>query len=224
MFDGPEVVAGRELDVLGDVDDHRPGATRLGDVERLVQHAGEIVHVLHEPVVLGARTRDADRIALLKGVVADQVGRHLTGNADDGNGIHQRVREAGDGVGGAGAGRHERDTHLAGRARVALGSVQRPALLAHEDVLDLVLLEQLIVDRQHRAAGIAENVLDALVDERRDHHLGARHRACHRSTPDKNAAQGACEVKRFPKVRGRRRSPMTGNLGDQSCPVNLKDH
>ena len=41
--------------------------------------------------------------------------------------------------------------------------MERTALLAHQDVLHLILLEQLVVDRQYGAAGIAENVLDALI-------------------------------------------------------------
>ena len=48
-------------------------------------------------------------------------------------------------------------------------------LVPHQDVLHLVLLEQRVIDRQHRAAGIAENVLDALIGERRDHHFRAGH-------------------------------------------------
>ena len=44
--------------------------------------------------------------------------------------------------------------------------------------LTLVLLEQRVVDRQHRAAGIAEQVLDALVLQRLDDHLGAGHLSC----------------------------------------------
>ena len=38
-----------------------------------------------------------------------------------------------------------------------------------------VLLEQRVVDRQHRAARIAEDVLDALIGERLDHHFRAGH-------------------------------------------------
>ena len=38
-----------------------------------------------------------------------------------------------------------------------------------------LLLDDRVVDRQHRAAGIAEDVLDALVGERLDDHLGAGH-------------------------------------------------
>ena len=42
-------------------------------------------------------------------------------------------------VGRAGAGRAETDAHLAGRARVAVGSVGRALLVAYEDVLDTAL-------------------------------------------------------------------------------------
>jgi hypothetical protein len=45
----------------------------------------------------------------------------------------------------------------------------------HQDVLHFVLLEQRVVDRQHRAAGIAKNVLDALIGERCHHHFCAGH-------------------------------------------------
>ena len=62
-----------------------------------------------------------------------------------------------------GPGGHQHAADLAGRARIALGRVHRALLVAHQDVLDLVLLEQRVVDRQHRAARIAEQVLDALV-------------------------------------------------------------
>ena len=172
---GAGVGAGGELHVLGNVDHDGAGAAGAGDVERLVQDAREIVDVLHQPVVLGAGARDADRVALLEGVVADQVRGHLAGDAHDGNGIHQRVGEAGDGVGGAGPGGDQHHADLAGRARVAFRGVHRAALLAHQHVLDLLLLEQLVVDRQHGAAGIAEDVLDTLVGQRPDHHLGARH-------------------------------------------------
>src|SRR3712207_7843623 len=39
----------------------------------------------------------------------------------------------------------------------------------------LVLLEQRVVERQHRPAGIAEDHLDALVDQRLDDDLRSRH-------------------------------------------------
>ena len=60
-----------------------------------------------------------------------------------------------------GPGGHQRDADLLGRPRVAVGRVHRALLVAHQHVLDLVLLEQRVVDEQHRAARIAEDVLDA---------------------------------------------------------------
>jgi hypothetical protein len=45
-------------------------------------------------------------------------------------------------------------------ARVGVGGMNRGLFVAHEDVLDLVLLVQLVVDIEYRAAGIAPNKLD----------------------------------------------------------------
>src|SRR5262249_33705532 len=89
----------------------------------------------------------------------------------------------GDGIGGAGAGGHQHTANLAGRAGIAFGRVHGALLVADQDVAELVLLEQLIIDRQHRSARIAEKVLDALVGQGLDHHLGAGHFPCHVETP-----------------------------------------
>ncbi|MGY2938014.1 hypothetical protein ACVWZ6_007616 [Bradyrhizobium sp. GM6.1] len=51
----------------------------------------------------------------------------------------------------------------------------RALLMPNQDVLDLALLEDLVVDREHRAAGVAENVGHAMIDERADDHRGAGH-------------------------------------------------
>ncbi len=51
-------------------------------------------------------------------------------------------------------------------AGIALGCVHRPLLVAHEDVLHRVLVKQRVVDRKHRAAGIAEERVHALILER----------------------------------------------------------
>ena len=116
----------------------------------------------HEIIVLGAMAGDADRVGFLEGVRADQMGRHLAGDADQRNGIHQGVGEAGDGVGRAGAGGDEQAADLAGRAGVAFRRMGRALLVAHQYVLDLGLMEKRVIDRQDRAAGIAEQGRHAL--------------------------------------------------------------
>jgi hypothetical protein len=60
--------------------------------------------------------------------------------------------------------------------------VNRPLLVADKNVAHMVLLEKRVVDRQYGAAGIAENHIDALVDQRLDEdlrpdHLLRRHHA-----------------------------------------------
>jgi hypothetical protein len=176
------IARGRDLDVLGQVDDDRAGAAGGGDVERLVDRLADLGRVLHQIVMLGAVAGDADRVAFLKGVGADQMGRHLAGDDDDRDRIHQRVGDAGDGIGRAGAGGHQDDAGLAGRTGIALGSVDRALLMADEDVADALLLEQRVVDRQDRAAGIAEHHLDPEVGQGLDQNLRAtqlgRHRFC----------------------------------------------
>ena len=107
---GLEIGALGELDVLRDVDDNRAGTAAPGDVERLVQNARQIGDVLHQIIVLGAGPRDADRVAFLERVVADQMGRHLPGDADDRDRIHQRIGEAGHRIGRARAGCHQQRT------------------------------------------------------------------------------------------------------------------
>src|SRR6185437_3605347 len=60
-------------------------------------------------------------------------------------------------------------------ARIAFGGVTRTLLMPHQDVLDIALLENLVIDRKHRAAGIAKEVFHAVIDERADDHRGAGH-------------------------------------------------
>src|ERR1700742_715117 len=48
-------------------------------------------------------------------------------------------------------------------------------LVPNQDVLDLALLENLVIDRKHRATGIAEEVLDAMIDQRAHDHGCAGH-------------------------------------------------
>ena len=87
-------------------------------------------------------------------------------------------------IAGRAGGRPGRDQHaadLAGRARIAFGGVDRALLVAHQDVADLLLLKKGVVDRQHRPARIAEDMLGPLVGERLDHHFGAGHLFAHLS-------------------------------------------
>ena len=89
---------------------------------------GKVVNVLNQVIVFGARSRDAGSVGLLKCIVANQVRRHLAGDADQRDAIHQRIGQAGHRIGGAGAGRHQDHPDLAGGAGVSFGGVDGAAL------------------------------------------------------------------------------------------------
>ena len=160
-------------DVLGEVDDDRAGAAAAGDVEGLVDGAGEVGAALDEVVVLGGGAGDAGGVGFLEGVVADEVGGDLAGEADDGDAVHEGVDEAGDGVGRAGSGGDEDAADAAGAAGVAFGGVDGGLFVADEDVADAVLLVERVVDGEDGTAGVAEDGVDALVAQRAEEDLGA---------------------------------------------------
>ena len=174
-----------------------------------MQHAGQIVHILDQPIMLGAGARNTDRIAFLEAVRADQRGRNLSGDADQRNGIHQRILKRRHRICGTGTRRHQHHAALAGRARIALGCMARTLLVANEDVLNLFLLEKLVIDRQHRTSRIAEDMLHSIVLEGLQHHFGARHLAacarllslCHRSSRLSIISSGAGRLNSFGAIK-----------------------
>ena len=144
-------------------------------MERLVQRVRQIGDVLHQIIVFGAGPGDADGVAFLEGVVADQMRRHLPGEDDDGDRVAERVGQAGHRVGRARTGRDQNRADLAGRARIAFGGVHGALLVPHQNMVHFVLLKQRVVDRQHCTARIAKKMLDALIGQCRDHHFRAGH-------------------------------------------------
>ena len=161
------------LHVLGQIDHDRTGTSAAGDIKCFLDDARDVLDVLDQEIVLGARTRDADEVRFLKSVVADHRGRNLAGQHDHRGGIHVGVGDAGDGVGRAGAGGNEHDAGPSADARIALGHVSRALFVADEDVLDL-RVEESVVGRQDRAAGIAEDDIDAFGNQALDNDLCSR--------------------------------------------------
>jgi hypothetical protein len=176
-----DVKAAGELHVLRQVDHHRARTAVRGHVEGLVQDARQVVDGFDEIVVLRAVARDADRVAFLERVRADEVGRHLSGDAHDRDRIHHRIGETRHRVRGARPRGHENDADLARGTGIAFRRMHGALLVAHQDVLDLLLMEKRVVDRQHRPARIPEDVLDPLILQGADHHVRPGHHLAHLS-------------------------------------------
>ena len=153
-------------DVFRKIDQNRARATGCSNMKCLDHGGLQLGTLFHQIVMLGTGTGDAGCVGFLKGVVANQVGRHLPGQADHRHGIHQRVGQACNRIGSAGAGCNENDTGLAGRTGITLSGMDCRLFVTNEDVLDLVVLEQSVINRKNGTARIAEYDLDTLVLER----------------------------------------------------------
>jgi hypothetical protein len=148
-------------DVLGDVDVHRAGAAGGREVRGLGEGVGQILHAHHEVVVLDARHRDPGRVGLLEAVLADQVARHVAGDEQRRHRVHVGVLDRGHEVRRAGPGGRQRAAEAPAGARVAVRGVAAALLVADEDVVDLGVRGEAVVEREHDAAGVAEDGVDA---------------------------------------------------------------
>jgi len=163
-----------------DVDDDRSGATRGGDIERLLDDARQVFHVLDEIIVLGDGPRDPRDVGLLKSVVADHLRRDLAREDDKRNRIHIGRGDAGHQVGRSRAGGRDHHTDPARGAGVTVRGVHRSLFVPREIEIER-RIEQLMEDGNDRAARIAENMLHSLLLEGFNDNLSTRH--FHGSSP-----------------------------------------
>ncbi len=84
---GPHEFRTRLHNVFGQIDQHGTGASGASQIERLTQSTGQFADVLDQEVVLGAWAGDAHDVYFLKGIVADELGGHLSRDDDHGDGI-----------------------------------------------------------------------------------------------------------------------------------------
>ena len=105
--------------------------------------------------------RDADDVRFLERVLSNIRVRDLSRDADERHGIDVRRRDARDEVPRARARRRKDDADLARRAGIAVGRMDRALLVPRQHMRKFHLVD-CIIQRQHRAARIAEHDIDAL--------------------------------------------------------------
>ena len=126
--------------------------------------------------MLHDRGRDVEDVGLLESIFAQHPAHRLAAEDDHRNAVHLRRHEAGDGVASARAGGDENDGGLAGGAGVAVSHVNGTLLMADENELHVRLHGlQRIKDRDGRATGVAEDILNAEIGEGFDERLRAVH-------------------------------------------------
>ena len=76
--------------IFGDVDEDRTGTAGSSDVEGFVDGWSDVFDAGDQVVVLGDGKRRAGDVGFLESVGTDRGASDLSGNGDDGHGIHHR--------------------------------------------------------------------------------------------------------------------------------------
>ena len=163
------------LNIAGNVDMHRAGTAGGGDVECLLDDAGQLGGILDQIGVLGKGRHGAGDVHLLKDVAAQQVAGNLAGNGHHRDGVHVGRGNTGDEVGGAGARGHHTHAHLAGDAGITGCHMARVLLGTHQRIADLGRGTQNIHSRTDRRAGVAKHALYLLTQKGLHQNLCACH-------------------------------------------------
>src|ERR1700733_325818 len=173
------------LRVLRYIHKYRTWTPGFCDLQGFADGGGDVFGAGDEEVVLGGGQGDAGDVDLLKRVAPEDFAADLAGDRHNGNAIEHGGGDAGDEVGGTGAGGGDADADLAGGAGVAVGHVRGALLVAHEDVVDGELAQG-VVGGEDGSARVAEDFVHALAgqsgpDDFGSGELGVSIFVCHRS-------------------------------------------
>ena len=164
LFGG--VLALSRRNVLGNVDEHRAFPPGIGQVKGFPDSVRQLSNVLDNVIVLGDGNGDPSDVHFLEGVQAQGRTAHIAGNGYHRHRVHIGGGQAGNQVGGPGAGGGDHHAGAAGAPGVAVGGMAGALFVGGEDVADFVaVFIQRIVDVQHRTAGITEHRVHTLLQQ-----------------------------------------------------------
>ena len=90
-----------ELHVLGQVDQHRPGAAATREPEGLAHNFRQGIDLAHQEAVLDHRQAHAEHVDFLERIGAHQRSRYLSGDHHHRHRVQHRIGDAGEQVGRA---------------------------------------------------------------------------------------------------------------------------
>ena len=158
--------------VGGNVNDHRAGTSAACPMKAFGNGFGNFVDGANQAAPLGQRESDAENICLLKRIGSDERAPDLPGDADQGNGIHLGISNAGDEIGRAGTAGGHSHADFPGNTRIAFGGEHGALLVAREDVAHAAAFEG-VVQRHDRAAGVAKDQVYAFRPQALQDYVGS---------------------------------------------------
>ena len=174
-------IDGHRLHIERDIEPDGAGAAFVGEVHRFIEMVGDGVGVRDRHRVFGDGLHDVDDADFLiaelaqAGAFLDIRAFYLAGEKQAWRRIQPRAGEAGDGVGGAGAGGDHAHAKPAGDPRIGFRRDGGGLLVQVSDEGDVFALAQRIVEMHRAAAGDEEDMLYVLFSDALKHIVGKLH-------------------------------------------------
>ncbi|MNJ58484.1 hypothetical protein D3C77_541170 [compost metagenome] len=146
--------------VLRNVDQHRPLAPRIGDVECLMNDTRQLLYAANQIAMLRNRHRNAGNIRFLEGIRSDQTGYDVPGDNHQRNRVHERCSNTGDRVRRPRSRSCDTYPYFAARPCIAVSRMNRSLLMSCQQVMKVVKSIQRIIDVQYGPAWVSEDAFD----------------------------------------------------------------
>ena len=150
----------RLSNIFRNIDDNGARTAAGGNLEGFFNRISQLANIGNQEVVFDTRAGNADRIHFLERICTDEGIAHLAADDDQGDGIAVRGSNAGQCVGYARAGSYQGHADFAADAGIGICRMYGCLLMAGQNVLEFVELENGIVDFDNRTTGIAEYVFN----------------------------------------------------------------
>ena len=162
-------------DIDGQGHEYRPGRRLVGDLEGALQDRAQLIGRLDLHAPLGDGGGDGREIVAEHGIAQAEPRILLARGHDHRRVVLERAVDHADGI--AEAGRHVKvhESRLAARLGIEVRGTCRHALVQMHDVLDLRIVEQRVEQRALGGAGIAEDAIDAVIEQRLEEYLTTAH-------------------------------------------------
>ena len=155
-----------DLHILGHINQNRAGTAGLGQPEGFPDGICQLINGADKEIVLGDGQGHAGNIDFLETIGADDGSGHVAGNGNQRDGIDVSGGNAGDQVGGTGAGGGDTDADLTGGSCVAVSGVGSALFMGSKDVFQFPLIfVQGIVDIDDLTTGVAKDHVGALFNQ-----------------------------------------------------------
>ena len=155
--------------------EHRTGRRLVGDLEGALQDRAELVGALDLHAPLGDGRRDRREVVAEHGIAQPHARVLLARRHHHRRVVLERAVDHADRVAEARRHMQVHEGRLAARLGVEVGRADRDALMQVHDVLQARIVEQRIEQRALGRAGIAEDALDAVIDEGLHQDLATAH-------------------------------------------------